>query len=428
MMENLSKNFIDVEEYPACGEIESRCVNIIARLFHAPVKDAESQALGVSTIGSSEAIILSVLAAKRRWQNLRKAAGKPYDKPNIVMNAAVQVCWEKAARYLEVEEKYWYCKENEFAANPKELIDLVDENTILVCGILGTTYTGQYEDIKEMDRLIGEKNKKEGLSVYIHVDGASGGFVAPFANPDLVWDFKLPHVCSINVSGHKYGLTYAGVGWAIWRDKSFLPDEILFTVNYLGSPQVSFTLNFSKSGVHVIGQYYQFLRLGKSGYRNIMNNLTSTSDWLADKIASIQDEQGNAKFQLLGDNLGGKGLPLVAWHLKNKEAYDEFAIARTLRSRGWIVPAYTMAPNAGTLKLLRVVIREDFSHRRAQTFLRDLLDTIKSLDKTPVAVHEHAKAEHEVNTHQKKNRSSKHSGVDDSHSLQGKHGKTHGIC
>jgi len=428
MMENLSKNFIDVEEYPACGEIETRCVNIIARLFHAPVESADSQALGVSTIGSSEAIILSVLAAKRRWQNMRKAAGKPYDKPNLVMNAAVQVCWEKAARYLEVEEKYWYCKENEFAANPQELVDLVDENTILVCAILGTTYTGQYEDIKEIDRLLGEKNKKEGLSVYIHVDGASGGFVAPFANPDLVWDFQLPHVCSINASGHKYGLTYAGVGWAIWRDKSFLPDEILFTVNYLGSPQVSFTLNFSKSGVHVIGQYYQFLRLGKSGYRNIMINLTNTSDWLAEKIASIEDAQGNIKFEILGDNLGGKGLPLVAWRLKKKETYDEFAIARSLRSRGWIVPAYTMAPHAQTLKLLRVVVREDFSLTRAQTFLRDLLDTVKVLGNAPASVHEYNKKEDENAIQTKAEASGKCTDADDSHSLQGKYGKTHGIC
>lgn len=344
------------------------------------------------------------------------------------MNSAVQVCWEKAARYLEVEEKYWYCKENEFAANPQELVDLVDENTILVCAILGTTYTGQYEDVQEMDRLLGEKNKKGGLSVYIHVDGASGGFVAPFANPDLIWDFRLPHVCSINASGHKYGLTYAGVGWAIWRDKSFLPDEILFTVNYLGSPQVSFTLNFSKSGVHVIGQYYQFLRLGKSGYRNIMINLTTTSDWLAEKIASIQDAQGNIKFEILGDNLGGKGLPLVAWRLKKQENYDEFAVARALRSRGWIVPAYTMAPHAQTLKLLRVVVREDFSLTRAHTFLRDLLDAIKLLDNAPAAVHEHMKQVHEADLQLKTEASSKYTDVDDSHSLQGKHGKTHGIC
>ncbi|KIM87390.1 hypothetical protein PILCRDRAFT_95723 [Piloderma croceum F 1598] len=428
MMENLSKNFIDVEGESACGEIETRCVNIIARLFHAPEENGKCQALGVSTIGSSEAIILSVLAAKRRWQHMRKAAGKPYDKPNLVMNSAVQVCWEKAARYLEVEEKYWYCKDNEFAANPQELIDLVDENTILVCAILGTTYTGQYEDVKEIDRLLGEKNKAEGLSVYIHVDGASGGFVAPFANPDLEWDFRLPHVCSINASGHKYGLTYAGVGWAIWRNKSFLPDDILFTVNYLGSPQVSFTLNFSKSGVHVIGQYYQFLRLGKAGYRNIMTNLTNTSDWLAEKIASIEGSNGVTKFEILGDNLGGSGLPLVAWKLKNKEDYDEYAVARTLRSRGWIVPAYTMAPHAETLKLLRVVVREDFSLQRATTFLRDLLDTIQILDKAPASVHEYQKLVHKEATQAKAEASSKHTDVDDSHSLQGKHGKTHGIC
>jgi len=328
---------------------------------------------------------------------------------------------------LEVEEKYWYCKEDEFAANPKELVDLVDENTILVCAILGTTYTGQYEDVKEIDRLLGEKNKKEGLSVYIHVDAASGGFVAPFTNPDLVWDFRLPHVCSINVSGHKYGLTYAGVGWAVWRDKSFLPDEILFTINYLGSPQVSFTLNFSKSGVHVIAQYYQFLRLGKAGYRSIMTNLTNTSGWLARQISEVQVE-GKLKFQLLGDNLGGKGLPLVAWRLKEKEKYDEFAIARALRSHGWIVPAYTMAPHTEKMRLLRVVVREDFSLQRARMFLRDLLDAIKILESVSAPVHEQVHELHKERVKVKAANSHKYSRVKDTHSLQGKHGKTHGVC
>jgi len=218
------------------------------------------------------------------------------------------------------------------------------------------------------------------------------------------------------------------VGWAIWRNKSFLPDEILFTVNYLGSPQVSFTLNFSKSGVHVIGQYYQLLRLGKNGFRSIMTNLTNTSDWLAQQISEIKDVNGKIKFHLLGDNLGGKGLPLVAWKLKDQEDYDEFAIARALRTRGWIVPAYTMAPHAQTLKLLRVVVREDFSIARARMFLHDLEDAIKVLDKAPAAVHQYAAEAHGHAVEAKAQKSKKQTSVDDSHSLQGKHGKTHGVC
>ncbi|KAF8574418.1 glutamate decarboxylase, partial [Ramaria rubella] len=244
MMENLNKNFIDLEEYPACGEIETRCVNIIARLFNAPLDKPDAEAVGVSTIGSSEAIILSVLAAKRRWQEARRAAGKSTEKPNLVMNAAVQVCWEKAARYLEVEERYWYCTEDKYCLDPQDAVALCDENTIMVCAILGSTYTGEYEDVQTLNDLLLKKNQDEGLNIHIHVDAASGGFVVPFVKPDLAWDFRLPLVCGINTSGHKYGLAYAGVGWAIWRSKEFLPESILFTVNYLGSPQVSFTLNF----------------------------------------------------------------------------------------------------------------------------------------------------------------------------------------
>ncbi|KAI5474691.1 cytosolic nonspecific dipeptidase [Pseudohyphozyma bogoriensis] len=431
MMSQMSKNFIDVEEYSSCGEIESRCVNIVARLFNAPLHDADAEALGVSTVGSSEAIILSVLAAKRRWQNARRAQGKSIDKPNLVMNAAVQVCWEKAARYLEVEERYWYCKPGQYVLDPAEAVELVDENTIMVCCILGTTYTGQYEDVKAVNDLLLEHNKKHDLDVHIHVDGASGGFVAPFVVPELEWDFRLPLVCSINASGHKYGLTYAGVGWAVWREKKFLPDEILFTVNYLGAPQVSFTLNFSKSAIQVIGQYYQFLRLGKAGYRSIMLNLTRTADALAKEVAAFQDGK---LFEIISEG-NGKGLPLVAWKLKQVGKYDEFAIAAHLRQRGWIVPAYTMArasaldANVGEMKLLRVVVREDFSKSRCDQFVRDLKDTVKYLENAPQAVTDHlSKNKHEASKQKPTKHDAKHHHVGHTHSLQGKHGKTHAIC
>ncbi|GAA5858625.1 hypothetical protein JCM8547_001396 [Rhodosporidiobolus lusitaniae] len=428
MVDNLSKNFIDVEEYPAMGEIETRCVNMISRLFNAPLDDENKEPVGVSTVGSSEACMLSVLAAKRKWKNRRIAEGKPYDKPNIVMSAAVQVVWEKAARYFEVEEKYWYCREGTYLMDPKEAVDLVDENTILLVSILGTTYTGGYEDTKTMNDLLLEKNKKEGLDCHIHVDAASGGFVVPFTQPDLLWDFRLPLVCCINTSGHKYGLAYAGVGWAIWRNKTFLPEEILFTVNYLGSPQVSFTLNFSKSGVQVLGQYYVLLRLGKSGYRAIMENLTGTADYIAGEVEKI----GDGMFELMSEK-SGKGLPLVAWKIKGDKPYDEFAIASHLRQRGWIVPAYTMAPHTDKLKMLRVVVREDFTRSRADTFLRDLKESVDYLEHAPKAVQDHlsqnegggdTSSKHHPVHHSKRHTVHLH----EKHSLAGKHGKTHAVC
>ncbi|SCV70687.1 BQ2448_3449 [Microbotryum intermedium] len=435
MMANLSKNFIDVEEYPSMGEIETRCVNIVARLFNAPLTDHKAEALGVSTIGSSEAIILAVLAAKRRWQIKRRAEGKSTEKPNLVMNAAVQVCWEKAARYLEVEERYWYCRPGAYVMDPKECAELCDENTILVCAILGTTYTGQYEDIKAINDEVAKVNKEKGLDVHIHVDGASGGFVAPFVVPQLEWDFRLPLVCSINASGHKYGLAYAGVGWLVFREKKYLPDEVVFTVNYLGSPQSSFTLNFSKSGVQNRSNPGKFLRLGRSGYEAIMSNLISTADYLSQQVLKLG---GGDLFELMSETQG-RGLPLVAWRIvKSGVGFDEFAIAGHLRQRGWIVPAYTMAPHTDQMKMLRVVVREDFSRSRCEQFVRDLTHTVEYLSKAPKAVSEalagktpgevdqdaEKQSEHHPAAHAAKTKHVEH----EKHSLRGKHKKTHAVC
>lgn len=229
MVEAFSKNFIDYEEYPVSADIQNRCVSMIARLFNVPTDDENSNAMGTSTIGSSEAIMLATLAMKKRWQNKRKAEGKDCSKPNIVMNSAVQVCWEKAARYFDCEEKYVYCTEDRYTIDPAEAVKLVDENTIGICAILGTTYTGEYEDVKGINDLLIEK----GIDCPIHVDAASGGFVAPFVNPSLAWDFRLPKVVSINVSGHKYGLVYPGVGWVVWRDPEFLPKGEPFFLSQL---------------------------------------------------------------------------------------------------------------------------------------------------------------------------------------------------
>ncbi|KAI9925069.1 hypothetical protein ASPWEDRAFT_118529 [Aspergillus wentii DTO 134E9] len=419
MNDAMSKNFIDYEEYPQTANIQNRCVNMIARLFNAPTDTTNSNqdAIGTSTIGSSEAIMLGTLAMKKRWQNRRKAEGKDWHHPNIVMNSAVQVCWEKAARYFDVEEKYVYCTEQRYVIDPKEAVDLVDENTIGICAILGTTYTGQYEDVKAINDLLVERN----IDCPIHVDAASGGFVAPFVKPELEWDFRLEKVVSINVSGHKYGLVYPGVGWVFWRAPEYLPQELIFNINYLGADQASFTLNFSKGASHVIGQYYQLIRLGKHGYRSIMRNITRIADHLASELTKLG-------FIIMSET-SGKGLPLVAFRLKNDEnrLFDEFAIAHVLRERGWVIPAYTMAPHSNKLKMMRVVLREDFSMNRCGVLIEDFksaLKTLEEMDKTMIekwTLHRLSR----TNTA----RSKRHSHYkNEKHSLQGKTGKTHAVC
>ncbi|ORX52779.1 glutamate decarboxylase [Hesseltinella vesiculosa] len=390
MAENLTKNFIDHEEYASSAEICNRCVNMIARLFNAPMHDASSEALGCSTVGSSEAIILCTLAMKRRWQLARKAKGLPTDKPNLVLSSAMQVAWHKACRYLEIESREVPCTGDVYYMDAEKAVEAVDENTIGICAILGTTYTGHYEDVKKMNDLLEAKVAKTDYDVGIHVDAASGGFVAPFVVPELEWDFRLPRVVSINVSGHKYGLTYAGIGWAIWRSPEYLPKDLIFNINYLGSEQASFTLNFSKGAAHVIAQYYVLIRLGRSGFTKIMTNLTRTADHLAECL------RATGRFEILSQG-NGNGLPLVAFSLKGDMHYDEFDFAAKLRERGWIVPAYTMAPDLETKKLLRVVVREDFSRSRCELLLRDMIAALKALDTLDakaVEAHRAVKDEH----------------------------------
>jgi len=394
---------------------------MLARLFNVPTHDAETNAMGTSTVGSSEAIMLGVLAMKKVWQNKRKAAGKPFDKPNLVMNSAVQVCWEKAARYFDVEEKYVYCTADRYVIDPEEAVKLVDENTIGICAILGSTYTGEYEDVKAINDLLVEQD----IDCPIHVDAASGGFVAPFINPDLLWDFRLPKVVSINVSGHKYGLVYPGVGWCIWRDPKFLPKELIFNINYLGADQASFTLNFSRGASQIIGQYYQLIRLGKRGYRSIMQNLTRTADYLSAALEHLGF--------IVMSKTGGEGLPLVAVRLDPEAGhmYDEFAIAHHLRERGWVVPAYSLAPNAEKIKLMRVVVREDFTKSRCDALILDFknaLDTLDDLDARTIEANKlHQKQFAAAERFKRANNINQHFS-DETHSLKGKTGKSHGIC
>ncbi|XP_060186552.1 glutamate decarboxylase isoform X1 [Lycium barbarum] len=376
MMDSINKNYVDMDEYPVTTELQNRCVNMIAHLFNAPLEDGET-AVGVGTVGSSEAIMLAGLAFKRKWQNKMKSQGKPYDKPNIVTGANVQVCWEKFARYFEVELKEVKLSDGYYVMDPEKAAEMVDENTICVAAILGSTLNGEFEDVKKLNDLLIEKNKETGWDTPIHVDAASGGFIAPFLYPELEWDFRLPLVKSINVSGHKYGLVYAGIGWAIWRNKDDLPDELIFHINYLGADQPTFTLNFSKGSSQVIAQYYQLIRLGFEGYKNVMENCQENARVLREGL------EKTGRFKIVSKEIG---VPLVAFSLKDNSKHDEFEISETLRRFGWIVPAYTMPANAEHITVLRVVIREDFSRTLAERLILDIGKVLHELDTLPARV------------------------------------------
>jgi glutamate decarboxylase len=369
LVETANKNFINQEEYPQTTEIQNRCVNMLCRLFGAP---AHHQSIGTSTIGSSEAIHLAGLAMKWNWRKRRQAAGKDASKPNLVMSSSVQVCWEKFARYFEVEPRYLPLTPDRFVIDPAEAAAACDENTIGVAGILGSTYTGQFEPIDALNDAIEKVNQQTGWNIPIHVDAASGGFVAPFLQPDLIWDFRLKWVKSINVSGHKYGLVYPGIGWVLWREHEDLPEELVFHVEYLGGDQPTFSLNFSKSASQVVAQYYNFLRLGEAGYRRVLDRLARNARWLSRGLEKI------GRFKILSDD---HGLPVVCFSLVEGQNYTVFDLSARLRERGWIVPAYHMAPGAEKVEVLRVVLREGFSRDMAEMLITDIKRTCDELDK-----------------------------------------------
>jgi glutamate decarboxylase len=374
MTESLSRNFVDADEYPQTTEIHNRCVNMLARLFNAPKNGA---AVGCATVGSSEAIHLAGLALKWRWRERRKAEGLPADNPNIVMGGNVQVCWEKFARYFDVEPRYVPLAADRYVIGVDEAMALVDENTIGVVAILGSTYTGEYEPVKELNDAIMELNATHGWDVALHVDGASGAFVAPFTQPGFAWDFRLPAVRSINASGHKYGLVYPGVGWIIWRAEEDLPSDLIFHVNYLGGDQPTFNLNFSRGAGQILAQYYNFLRLGRAGYTQIMEGLEGTASYLTKAVEAV------GRFEILSKP---KTVPLVCFRLAEEAGgnghrpYTVFDISAHLRQRGWIVPAYSLAPNAEHISVLRVVVKENFSRDMADLLADDLARTIEHLE------------------------------------------------
>ncbi len=371
MAETFDKNMIDKDEYPQTAEIERRCVNIVADLFHAP---PAGDAVGVSTIGSSEAVMLGGLAMKWRWRQRQEAAGRPTDRPNMVLGSNVQVVWEKFCRYWDVEPRYVPVGHDRYVVDPDDVMARVDENTIGVIPILGTTFTGEFEPIKEIHDRVVAYNEEHGLDVPIHVDAASGGFVAPFLHPDLEWDFRLPQVKSINVSGHKYGLTYPGIGFVVWRSQEDLPDDLVFHVNYLGGDMPTFTLNFSRPGNQIVGQYYNFVRLGREGYTRIMERLRDIAVHLASAIA------GMGVFEVISD---GTAIPVVAFRMVDPSRYTVFHVSDQLRTNGWQVPAYTMPADATDVAVLRIVVREGLSMDLADLLLADLQKSVDHLEAFP---------------------------------------------
>jgi len=346
--------------------LERRCVAMLADLWHAPTAE---QAVGCSTTGSSEACMLAGMALQRRWA---KRVNDRSRRPNLVMGANVQVCWEKFCRYWDVEPRLVPMSGDRFHLDAEHAVALCDENTIGVVAILGSTFDGSYEPVAEIAAALDELAAGGGPDVPIHVDGASGAMIAPFLDADLVWDFRLPRVASINTSGHKYGLVYPGVGWVLWRDSEALPQELIFNVNYLGGDMPTFALNFSRPGAEVVAQYYTFFRLGRDGYRAVQQACRDVATYLSGELATMPE------FRLL---TRGDQLPVFAFTTSDQvTGWDVFALSRALRERGWQVPAYTFPADRQDLSVLRIVCRNGFSHDLAEVLLRDLKAAVEQLD------------------------------------------------
>jgi len=366
MAESVDKNMIDKDEYPQTAALENRCVAILADLWHAPDSDV---ATGCSTTGSSEACMLAGMALKRRW--VTRTGNDPARKPNLVMGANVQVCWEKFCRYWDVEARLVPLEGDRLHLGAAEAVAHCDENTIGVVAILGSTFDGSYEPVADIAAALDQFAANGGPDIPIHVDGASGAMIAPFLDPELVWDFRLPRVASINTSGHKYGLVYPGVGWALWRDADALPPDLVFNVNYLGGNMPTFALNFSRPGAEVIAQYYTFFRLGFDGYRAVQQACRDIATSLAQQIEEM------APYRLI---TRGDQLPVFAFTTADDVSeWDVFAVSRGLREHGWQVPAYTFPADRSDLAVLRVVCRNGFSRDLADLFLRDLKHVTNTL-------------------------------------------------
>ena len=373
MDESADKNMIDKDEYPQTAAIEERCVHMLADLWNSP---EAASTIGCSTTGSSEAAMLGGLALKWNWRKRQRGKGRSIDSPNLIMGP-VQVCWHKFCRYFDVEIREVPMEGERLLLTPDEVLKRCDENTIGVVVTLGVTFTLQFEPVHEISVALDKLQAETGLDIPIHVDGASGAFLAPFLQPELLWDFRLPRVKSINASGHKFGLAPLGVGWALWREKHDLPEELIFDVNYLGGNMPTFALNFSRPGGEIICQYYNFFRLGREGYREIQNECAELGRYLADRIDAF------GLFEIIYDGHGG--IPGLCWKLKDPAAskFTLYELADRLRARGWLVPAYSMPPNREDLVIQRILIRHGFTRAMADELLIEMERALEELQQGP---------------------------------------------
>ncbi len=369
------KNMVDKDEYPQTAELEDRCVRMLADLWHAP---DSADSIGTSTTGSSEAAMLGGLAAKWRWRKARAAAGRDTTRPNLVCGS-VQICWEKFGRYFDVELRQAPMTAETFTLTPGQVLERCDENTIAVVVTFGQTYTGLFEDVGAISAALDDLQARTGLDVAIHVDAASGGFLAPFTRPDLVWDFRLPRVRSINASGHKTGLAPIGVGWGLWRDRADLPEELVFEVSYLGGNSPTFNLNYSRPAAQVIAQYYQFLRLGREGYQRVQGRLYDSAALIAETVAAM------GPFRLIHGGDPADGIAAVSWRLDPDAdtPWNLYDLADRMRTRGWLVPAYSLPTRLEGLTIQRVLLRHGFSEELARLFLTDLQTNVDALNAHP---------------------------------------------
>src|SRR3954453_1411098 len=375
MAQCLDKNMIDKDEYPQTAELELRCVNMLARLWNVPTASGNGSlpaaAVGCSTIGSSEAAMFAGLALKRRWQLRRRAEGADTARPNLVMGINVQVCWDKFCNYFEVEPRLAPMAGERFHLDAEQAVGLCDENTIGVVAGLRCTFDRRYEPVAEIAKALDDLQSRTGLDVPVHVDGASGGMVAPFVDPDLQWDFRLPRVASINTSGHKYGLVYPGVGWVLWRDAGALPEELIFKANFLGGEMPTLALNFSRPGGQVVAQYYTFLRLGRGCFRQVQQECRDVATYMSAQMGGL------GPFRLLTK---GDELPVFAFTLHDDVTnYSVFDVTAALRERGWQVPAYTFPADREDLAALRIVVRNGTGREMADLLLDDLAHALPRL-------------------------------------------------
>ena len=398
MNEAVGINYIDETEYPHVAVMCGRCINMVANMWNTPEKgDWKTGAVG---IGSSEACMLGGVAAWLRWRDRRKKEGKPYDKPNLVISTAYQVVWEKFCQLWQIEMRTVPITTGCPTLDVEKAIEMSDENTICIVAIEGVTWTGMNDDVEALDAALESFNDKTGYEIPIHVDAASGGFILPFIEPERKWDFRLKWVLSISTSGHKYGLVYPGLGWVVWRDKKYLPDDMSFSVNYLGASVTQVGLNFSRPAAQILAQYYNFLHLGVEGYTEIHSNSMAIAGYCHEAIGNMSCFRNYSKKL---DN------PLFIWYLDpeydKKANWTLYDLQDKLMQSGWMVPAYTMPKDIEDMVVMRIVVRQGMSRDMADMLIQDIGNAVAELEKleyptpTRIAARNNEKSKGKVYTH-----------------------------